>query len=53
MSKKVKKNYYNNKEVVVAQVFEESDYALVYFKDDKKKSKFKVDLTELKETEND
>lgn len=53
MSKKVKKSYYNNKEVVVAQVFEESDYALVYFKDDKKKSKFKVDLTELKETQND
>jgi hypothetical protein len=45
--KKVKTLFYNNREVIIIHQSEEIDYVLVYFKDDKNKSKFKVTLTEL------
>lgn len=49
MSKKPKKGYFNDREVIVAYITNEGDYMLVYFKDDKNKSKFKINTEELKE----
>ncbi len=46
--KKQKQFYYNNQEVVIAYQSDEIEYVLVYYKSNKQKTKFKVNLTELK-----
>lgn len=47
---KIKTGYYNNKEVVVVFTTEDEEYFLVYYKDAKTQSKFKISITDLKNT---
>lgn len=47
--KKVARGYYNNQKVVVDMTSEYEDYYLVHYSDDKKKSKFKISVEELKQ----
>lgn len=47
--KKVAKGYFNDKKVTVDMTSEYEDYYLVHYSDDKKKSKFKISVKELKQ----